>query len=64
MTKFIELPDTNGENHVFNIDTICYVTPIDNLTRLVVMTIRTLETFDINLPYKEVVKLFKLHGLM
>lgn len=64
MTKFIELPDRDGENHVFNIDTVCYVRPIDNLTRLVVMTIRTLETFDINLPYKEVVKLFRLQGLM
>lgn len=64
MTKFIELPDTNGENHALNIDTVYCVGPMGNQTRLLVAAVSTLETFDTNLSYKEVVKLFKLHKLM
>lgn len=64
MTKFIELPDTNGENCALSVDTIYCVMPMGNLTRLLVAAVSTLETFDTNLSYKEVVKLFKLYGLM
>lgn len=64
MYKFIELPDRNGENCALSVDTIYCVMPMGNLTRLLVAAVRTLETFDTNLSYKEVIKLFKLHGLM
>ena len=64
MTKFIELPDTNGENCALSVDTIYCVMPMGNLTRLLVAAVSTLETFDTNLSYKEVVNLLKRHKLM
>lgn len=64
MTKFIELPDRNGENHVFNINSIQYITSRPNHTCLFFTLGSQLETYDTNLSYKEVIKLFKLYGLM
>lgn len=64
MTKFIELPDCSGENFALNVDCIQRIAYIGDLTRAFVKAGSQLEIVDIKLPYKEVVKLFKLYGLM
>lgn len=64
MTKFIELPDCSGENFALNVDCIQRIAYIGELTRAFVKTGSQLEIVDIRLPYKEVIKLFKLYGLM